>query len=254
MRAQGGYVLAVGSKIGGKRYACVDGSIDAIATLPSALRKAMQGRTNAKTQESKNRGGSIPEGTRNEALFQTACDFSGKGRDRELTLHLIRAINKSACNPPLENAEVRKIVESASQYDTPKIDTDEKMLTDMGAARRLAIANEGTLAYVPELGKFLHRARNAHWQRNDGIEYILAKKSARDLFKTVPQIENLKTQEALAKFAVRSQSKTLIESCLKLAQTEPEIAVSIGQFDAEPWSLPVQNGVVDLRTGIIPPH
>ena len=252
VRGEGGYVLAEGSVINGNRYTCISGTLDELAPLPPKLRLAIQS-SKPKKQTGKNRGDSIPEGTRNEALFQTACDFFREGRDRELTLHLIRAINKSACNPPLENAEVRKIVESASQYDTPKIGTGDKMLTDMGAARRLAIANEGTLAYVPELGKFLHRTKDKHWRRNDGIEYILAKKSARDLFKEVPDIDDLKTQEAVSKFAIRSQSKTLIESCLKLAQTEPELAVSVDKFDADPWLLPVQNGVVDLRTGLFRP-
>lgn len=147
-----------------------------------------------------------------------------------------------------------KIVESAcSREDTQRDDTPETALTDMGNVRRLAIANAGTLVYVSELGKYFHRARDQHWQRNDGIEYVLAKKSARDLLKTVPHIDDLRTQESVSKFAIRSQSKNLIEYCLKLARTEPELAVSINQFDSEPLLLPVQNGVVDLCTGIFRP-
>lgn len=248
VRGEGGYVLAVGSQIGGKTYTCIDGSIDEIARLPKKLRDAMQ-TSKTKKQPGNDRGGSIPAGTRNDALFKKTLEFFREGHDTVQTLKLIQTINQSICSPPLENAEVRKIVESASQYEPPDPETGEKMLTDMGGARRLAIANAGTLVYVSELGRYLHRTRTTHWRRNDGIEYVLAKKSARDLFKTVPQIENLKTQEAVAKFAVRSQSRPLIENCLKLAQTEPELAVGIHKFDSDAWSLPVKNGVVNLRTG-----
>ena len=119
----------------------------------------------------------------------------------------------------------------------------------MANARRLAIANYGALVYVPELGKYLHRTKNSHWRHNAGIEYVLAKKSARDRLKEASKYDDPKMQGPVSKFAIRSQSKTLIESCLKLAQTEQELAVGIDKFDAEPWCLPVQNGVINLQTG-----
>ena len=244
VRGQGGYVVGEGSKVAGKRYKCIEGALDDIAALPKILRLAIQAKP--EKQPGNERDVSIPEGTRNDTLFQTACDFFRDGRNRDLTLQLIRAIN-STCEPPLNDQEVIGLVQSAARYEVPEPDTDEQMLTDMGSARRLAIANEGTLAYVHELGKFFHRVKHKHWQKNPGIEYVLAKKAARALQKQVPKIKDLNLQESTSKFAIRSQSSLLIKHCLKLSQTEPELARSIDQFDSEPWLLPVQNGVVDLR-------
>ena len=151
----------------------------------------------------------------------------------------------------MASEELKTIIESAFAYETaPSSDTsDEAILSDMANARRLAIANYGALVYVPELGKYLHRTKNSHWRHNAGIEYVLAKKSARDRLKEASKYDDPKMQGPVSKFAIRSQSKTLIESCLKLAQTEQELAVSIDKFDAEPWCLPVQNGVINLQTG-----
>ena len=249
VRASGGYVVGQGSSIGGSRYTCISGSIDQIAKLPKKLRDAIQ--TAKPKRQANGKEHSIPEGERNDTLFREACGFRAAGRSKQKVADLVAHRNLTSCNPPLSQKQIEKIVESAFKYEnTPRPnDTPETALSDMGNARRLAIANAGTLVYVSELGKYLHRARDGHWKRNDGIEYVLAKKSARDLFKEVPNIEDLKAQESVSKFAIRSQSKTLIESCLKLAQTEPELAVSIDRFDNDPWLLPVQNGVIDLRTG-----
>ena len=249
VRGEGGYVVGEGSKIKGKRYKCIDGALEDIAALPKNLRLAIQDAKSSKTRRtgSSKKGPKIVEGERNEKLFQKACGLFREGYDLDLTLNLIRTFNQSICNPPLDAKEMLGIVQSAARYEVPEPDTGEQMLTDMGAARRLAIANEGTLAYVHELGKFFHRAKHRHWQKNPGIEYVLAKKAARDLYKEAPKIKDLRLQQSTSKFAIRSQSRPLIANCLKLAQTEPELARSIDEFDSEPWLLPVKNGVVDLR-------
>lgn len=244
VRGQGGYVVGQGSSIKGKQYKCIEGALDDIAALPKNLRLAIQAKP--ETQPGYEADDSIPKGSRNDTLFTSACGFFREGRDHALTLQFIRAIN-STCKPPLTDSEVIGLVKSAARYEVPEPDTGEKMLTDMGAARRLAIANEGTLVYVHELGKFFHRVKHKHWQKNPGIEYVLAKKAARALQKQVPKIKDLNLQESTSKFAIRSQSSLLIKHCLKLSQTEPELARSIDQFDSEPWLLPVKNGVIDLR-------
>lgn len=41
---------------------------------------------------------------------------------------------------------------------------------------------------------------------------------------------------------------------LKLARSEPGIAVTAGECDANPWLLNVQNGTLDLRAGKLRPH
>ena len=251
VRGEGGYVVAEGSSIDGTRYTCIGGNVDDIKTIPKKLRDAIK---NAKKRRRGNGAGTYTEGQRNNALYEEAYRLHATGRSYDSTLNLIHRLNESSCQPPLDGREVEGIVESATSYEiTPRPnDSPERALTDMGNSRRFAIANDGKVKFVHELGKngkYLFREEGQHWRRGAGREYVLAKKSARDLLKEVSQIDDLKTQELVSKFAIRSQSKPMIEYCIKLAQTEPEILASINEFDNKPWEFPVANGVVDLKTG-----
>lgn len=247
VRAEGGYVVGEGSSINGKKYRRISGSLDDIKLLPKALRLKL---LKPSRRRNSNGTGVYKEGERNDSLFRDACAFRASGCSFERTLGLIRSLNLSSCQPPLGDKEVTDTVKSAyRRKNSPRpIDAPETALTDMGAARRLTIKYADRLKYIWELGKYIVRDEGEHWRREDGLEYVFAKESARSLQAEVPKIDDLKTQEAVSKFAIRSQSKVSIEACLKLTQTEPEIAVSINQFDSEPWLLPVANGVVDLAT------
>ena len=57
------------------------------------------------------------EGARNETLFKLACSFKSRGVVREEALKTLLSINTSN-NPPLEQAEVETLVNSAFKYHT----------------------------------------------------------------------------------------------------------------------------------------
>ena len=103
------------SSVSGSQYTRIAGSLDDIAPLPPALRKAMQSK--AIKQPGNDRDDSIPEGTRNSKLFREACSLREMGRKRRATLKLIRAINKADCKPPLADDELEGIVDSAFDND-----------------------------------------------------------------------------------------------------------------------------------------
>src|SRR5262249_37121319 len=56
------------------------------------------------------------------------------------------------------------------------------------------------------------------------------------------------------KHAEGSQSEARLRAMVKLAETEPTIAVAAERLDVGPWLLNVQNGTLDLRTGQLRPH
>lgn len=56
------------------------------------------------------------------------------------------------------------------------------------------------------------------------------------------------------KWAVGTQQANRLEAMLKLAQSEPGLAVTPDQFDADPWLFNCPNGTLDLRTGELRPH
>ena len=54
--------------------------------------------------------------------------------------------------------------------------------------------------------------------------------------------------------ASRADSLAKYNAMLKLAQSEPDIAITLDMFDADPMLFNVQNGTIDLRTGELLPH
>jgi putative DNA primase/helicase len=58
----------------------------------------------------------------------------------------------------------------------------------------------------------------------------------------------------LAKHALKSEAKGRIESMIALARSEPGIAITPEELDADPWALNLSNGTVDLRTGELREH
>lgn len=248
VRGEGGYVVAEGSVIDGKRYKRIDGSPDDIATLPKPLHREIKN-ASKRRKKANGHGDSIPEGQRDETLFREACSIRAAGHSKTKVADIVSRRNLTSCIPPLAQKQIEKIVDSAFKYETPpnRMESPEKALTDMGNARRFAIANEGKLAYITGLNKYVIRDTGEHWRYEQGAEMVLAKEAARELLKEVPHIEDLKTQEALCKHALRSQSRHALEACVKLAQTEREIARWLTDFDTDPWSLAVRNGVVNLK-------
>lgn len=114
--------------------------------------------------------------------------------------------------------------------------------TDAANARRFIRYCGGDVRYIPARKKWLvwgdHR-----WQIDElGVVMDRAKEVHRLLAREAMDT----TAHAWAK---ASGSRDRILAMLALAQSEPEVAVSVTQLDANPLLLGVQNGVVDLATG-----
>ena len=54
-----------------------------------------------------------------------------------------------------------------------------------------------------------------------------------------------------SKWAIRSLSRASRDNMIRLAQSEPPLSVTGDDWDSDPWSFGVKNGVVDLRTGTL---
>lgn len=61
-------------------------------------------------------------------------------------------------------------------------------------------------------------------------------------------------RRAFATFAIRSESERSLRASIALAQSEPGIPAHPDNFDADPWLLNTQTGLVDLRTCEIAAH
>ena len=59
----------------------------------------------------------IPDGRRNDTIFKMACSLQAKGLTDGSILAACLSENRDKCNPPLDDDEVTKIVESALKHD-----------------------------------------------------------------------------------------------------------------------------------------
>ena len=61
--------------------------------------------------------GKVGSGKRNDTIYKLACSLQAKGLIDSVILNTCRAANTEQCDPPLSDAEVDKIVESALKHD-----------------------------------------------------------------------------------------------------------------------------------------
>nr|WP_261360804.1 phage/plasmid primase, P4 family [Aeoliella straminimaris] len=93
------------------------------------------------------------------------------------------------------------------------------------------------------------------WRRDDtAAVHRLAQSTVRAIFDEARDEPDDARRNSLAKWALSSQSNGRLESMIKIAATQPEIAIHHDELNRHPHLLNCQNGVVDLRTGDLLPH
>jgi putative DNA primase/helicase len=132
-------------------------------------------------------------------------------------------------------------------------DSSAEHLTDLGNARRFCALHGREVRYShPERSWYVWDGRR--WQRDEtaGIER-LAKEVPGAIYQEAAAADP-EEREALAKWALRSESRDRIRAMLDLAASEPGIPVHPGDFDRDPDVLNLLNGTLALRTQQLRPH
>lgn len=155
--------------------------------------------------------------------------------------------------------DFRRLFESAPVYQAEVTEANTTTtriknysLTDTGNAERFRDMHKGKAIYA-----------SGQWWIHDGKRFArdiinkveqLAKETASSIYADASRHPDADTQAKLAKWAITTQSAQKREAMIKLARSEPGIAYTADQLDADPWLLNCINGMVDLRTGVLKPH
>jgi putative DNA primase/helicase len=145
-------------------------------------------------------------------------------------------------------------VPGGADKTAPPIEPGSYNLTDYGLAERLVHHHGDDLRHV------------FAWHRDlvyDGRRFALdetgeavrrTKRTVRAVYVEAADEPDDGRRKALADFARKAEAKAKIDAALDLARSEPSIAITHGQLDADPYLLNVLNGTVDLTTGELREH
>ncbi|MGE0554337.1 MAG: phage/plasmid primase, P4 family [Gemmatimonadales bacterium] len=81
-----------------------------------------------------------------------------------------------------------------------------------------------------------------------------AKATALSIYEEAAACPEAELKRSLARWAAASESARAIAAMLKLAQSEPGVAIRATAFDSDPWLFNVENGTLDLRAKALRPH
>lgn len=147
----------------------------------------------------------------------------------------------------------------AAPADSPISEVWRKILesdiidTDRGNARRLCVRFGDVLKHSAEYGWYVWDGR--YWKPGADKEASqLAQVVIIELREQALEEEDEKKRAALLKHARSSESADKIAAMLRLAATQPEIAMPYTSFDQHEYLLTVRNGTIDLLTGKLLPH
>ena len=124
-------------------------------------------------------------------------------------------------------------------------------LTDAGNAERFVERYRDRVRHCAPLGGWLV-FDETRWKPDDlGAVIEFGKKVARSIYSEAEYVED---PIAVTRHARASESASRIFAMLRLASSDPAIAITADRFDRDPMLLNTPNGTIDLTTGALRPN
>jgi putative DNA primase/helicase len=123
--------------------------------------------------------------------------------------------------------------------------------TDVANAKRLATRHGQDLRFTSERGFFVYDGRRWVCDEKQVRVQAFAKSTALSIY---DEIKDSSDQRTMFRHAKKSQSKAAIDAMIWLVRSEPDIAISLNDFDADSDLFNVANGTVNLDTCGLRPH
>jgi P4 family phage/plasmid primase-like protien len=224
-----------------------------------------------------------------ETTYKVAAICKDYGVEREGTIALMARYWNDRCSPPWDESQLATKVNNAYgygkdpigvsapevQFPPIEVDDDEptkysfkKDWSDTGNKNVLVSESRGDLRYVPETDSFIHWTKK-HW-KEDRAHKKATQAAARVAEYYRAQIDTRRQAlQNLADGARKDEEKAIahleswertcrnrngtggILNMLAMAKTDERVIVELEKLDVSRHLLGVQNGVVDLRTGLL---
>lgn len=193
----------------------------------------------------------IGDGMRNA----TITSLAGSLRRRGLGLTEIFAgawqTNLERCEPPLSEAEVRRICEHMLQYEPPEDLTFT--FSDIGNARRFVEQHGSDIRYCHPMGKWLYWNGKRWCWDNSGQHMRLVRQTLHLLMAETEAIEDEEARDNLRKYVLRCSSLSKMRAIVELATSEEGVPIDPDELDQRVWELNASNGTINLKTGELQP-
>lgn len=134
-----------------------------------------------------------------------------------------------------------------------KLASKKYKLTDMGNAERFGEHHADDLRYVAGVG-WLSWDEKRWGSASKGEHIESGKKTVRAMYAEAAKCEEEGYRAALADWAASCESEKKLMAMLRLAQSDPQLAVVADELDANDYHLNCNNGIIDLRTLKLLPH
>lgn len=131
---------------------------------------------------------------------------------------------------------------------------DDNTPSDLGNAQRLVQRHGDDLRYCYKWGSWLVW-NGASWTVDDGAAIERrAKDTVKAIYVEAADLESSAARKGLAAHALKSESAQRIRAMIDLARSEEGVPIAVQDMDTAPLMLNVENGIVDLTTGVLHPH
>ena len=178
LRGTGGYIVAPpSSHLSGNRYEVIDDA--EIAPTPEWLVELTSKRTPTLQTTTTGEEAPIPESERNHTLTSLAGSMRRRGMPQSAIEVALLEVNRTQCQPPLLEGEVRAIAKSVARYAPAQIPQEEVSHTDKkrpsAATLLVGLAGDIDLIHTPDGIPYAVIERDEHIET-----WLLASRAVKD--------------------------------------------------------------------------
>jgi putative DNA primase/helicase len=203
-------------------------------------------------------------GSRNEYLTRLAGQFRRRGQDEIAIRTQLLEIN-STWAQPLNVREITTIAHSAMRWKPEPLggldvvfrDKAKMWVTDQTTSRWLMQNAGPDIRFVGDQGEWL-AWDGKRWSRNPnatGARMWMSQAAIREEFLEMRRQENRVYETAASDAILRTLETAAGQAgCWKVSQLDASVTIDSADLDADAHLLNCENGIVDLRTGVLSDH